>query len=141
MDRGMTRWARVGSWHPAPPPLPAHLQEMVAADDAAWFAREPAVNDIGDPVLGGTQGAVPLAVQPADPLRSRGRVLRGRPDQRPGHQLAGALPVRTDLPADRVLPVRHLQLVFFFVVGGVLLAKLDLRRAIVGSGNVPPEHL
>jgi UMF1 family MFS transporter len=32
-------------------------------------------------------------------------------------------------------------LVFFFVVGGVLLAKLDLRRAIVEAGNVPPERL
>ena len=32
-------------------------------------------------------------------------------------------------------------LVFFFVVGGVLLAKLDLRRAIVAAGNVPPERL
>jgi UMF1 family MFS transporter len=32
-------------------------------------------------------------------------------------------------------------LVFFFVVGGVLLARLDLRRAIVEAGNVPPERL
>jgi UMF1 family MFS transporter len=32
-------------------------------------------------------------------------------------------------------------LVFFFVVGGVLLARLDLRRAIVAAGNVPPERL
>jgi UMF1 family MFS transporter len=32
-------------------------------------------------------------------------------------------------------------LVFFFVVGGVLLAKLDLRRAIVEAGNTPPERL
>jgi UMF1 family MFS transporter len=32
-------------------------------------------------------------------------------------------------------------LVLFFVVGGVLLAKLDLRRAIVAAGNVPPERL
>jgi MFS transporter, UMF1 family len=32
-------------------------------------------------------------------------------------------------------------LVVFFVVGGVLLAKLDLRRAIVAAGNTPPERL
>jgi UMF1 family MFS transporter len=32
-------------------------------------------------------------------------------------------------------------LVFFFVVGGLLLAKLDLRRAIVEAGNTPPERL
>jgi UMF1 family MFS transporter len=32
-------------------------------------------------------------------------------------------------------------LVFFFVAGGILLARLDLRRAIVGAGNVPPERL
>jgi UMF1 family MFS transporter len=32
-------------------------------------------------------------------------------------------------------------LVFFFVAGGLLLAKLDLRRAIVAAGNVPPERL
>jgi UMF1 family MFS transporter len=31
-------------------------------------------------------------------------------------------------------------LVFFFVVGGVLLARLDLRGAIVAVGNVPPER-
>jgi MFS transporter, UMF1 family len=32
-------------------------------------------------------------------------------------------------------------LVVFFVVGGVLLAKLDLRQAIVAAGNTPPERL
>ena len=32
-------------------------------------------------------------------------------------------------------------LVFFFVVGGLLLARLDLRRAIVEAGNTPPERL
>jgi UMF1 family MFS transporter len=32
-------------------------------------------------------------------------------------------------------------LVFFFVVGGVLLSRLDLRRAIVEAGNTPPERL
>jgi MFS transporter, UMF1 family len=32
-------------------------------------------------------------------------------------------------------------LVFFFVLGGVLLAKLDVRRAIVEAGNVSPERL
>ncbi|WP_369138204.1 MFS transporter [Modestobacter versicolor] len=32
-------------------------------------------------------------------------------------------------------------LVVFFVVGGVLLAKLDLRQAIVEAGNTPPERL
>jgi UMF1 family MFS transporter len=32
-------------------------------------------------------------------------------------------------------------LVFFFVVGGVLLTKLDLRRAIVQAGNILPERL
>jgi UMF1 family MFS transporter len=32
-------------------------------------------------------------------------------------------------------------LVFFFVVGGILLARLDLRRAVVEAGNVPPERL
>jgi MFS transporter, UMF1 family len=32
-------------------------------------------------------------------------------------------------------------LVLFFVVGGVLLARLDLRQAIVDAGNVPPERL
>jgi UMF1 family MFS transporter len=32
-------------------------------------------------------------------------------------------------------------LVFFFVVGGFLLAKLDLRQAIVEAGNTPPERL
>jgi UMF1 family MFS transporter len=34
-----------------------------------------------------------------------------------------------------------ISLVFFFVAGGVLLAKLDLHRAIVAAGNVPPERL
>jgi UMF1 family MFS transporter len=32
-------------------------------------------------------------------------------------------------------------LIFFFVVGGFLLAKLDLRQAIVEAGNTPPERL
>ena len=32
-------------------------------------------------------------------------------------------------------------LVFFFIVGGSLLARLDLRRAIVEAGNIPPERL
>jgi UMF1 family MFS transporter len=32
-------------------------------------------------------------------------------------------------------------LVFFFVAGGALLATLDLRRAIVAVGNIPPERL
>jgi UMF1 family MFS transporter len=32
-------------------------------------------------------------------------------------------------------------LVFFFVVGGLLLARLDMRRAIVAAGNTPPERL
>jgi UMF1 family MFS transporter len=32
-------------------------------------------------------------------------------------------------------------LVLFFVVGGILLAKLDLRQAIVAAGNTPPERL
>ena len=32
-------------------------------------------------------------------------------------------------------------LVFFFVVGGLLLAALDMRKAIVAAGNVPPERL
>jgi UMF1 family MFS transporter len=34
-----------------------------------------------------------------------------------------------------------ISLVVFFVVGGVLLAKLDVRRAIVAAGNIPPERL
>jgi UMF1 family MFS transporter len=34
-----------------------------------------------------------------------------------------------------------ISLVVFFVVGGVLLAKLDLRQAIVEAGNTPPERL
>jgi UMF1 family MFS transporter len=32
-------------------------------------------------------------------------------------------------------------LVVFFVVGGALLARLDLRRAVEGAGNLPPERL
>ena len=32
-------------------------------------------------------------------------------------------------------------LIFFFVVGGILLAKLNMRQAIVAAGNVPPERL
>ncbi|GAA4734241.1 MFS transporter [Modestobacter marinus] len=32
-------------------------------------------------------------------------------------------------------------LVFFFVAGGWLLARLDMRRAIVEAGNTPPERL
>ncbi|MGY1840602.1 MULTISPECIES: MFS transporter [unclassified Modestobacter] len=32
-------------------------------------------------------------------------------------------------------------LVFFFVLGGFLLARLDMRRAIVEAGNTPPERL
>jgi UMF1 family MFS transporter len=32
-------------------------------------------------------------------------------------------------------------LVFFFLAGGILLARLDLRRAIVATGNMPPERL
>jgi UMF1 family MFS transporter len=31
--------------------------------------------------------------------------------------------------------------VFFFVAGGFLLARLDLRTAIVEAGNTPPERL
>ena len=34
-----------------------------------------------------------------------------------------------------------ISLVVFFVVGGVLLAKLDVRRAIEAAGNTPPERL
>jgi MFS transporter, UMF1 family len=32
-------------------------------------------------------------------------------------------------------------LMFFFIVGGVLLARLNMRRAIVAAGNTPPERL
>ncbi|MCW2701290.1 MAG: yxiO [Blastococcus sp.] len=32
-------------------------------------------------------------------------------------------------------------LVFFFVAGGIALARLNLRRAIVAAGNTPPERL
>jgi MFS transporter, UMF1 family len=32
-------------------------------------------------------------------------------------------------------------LVFFFVAGGVLLAKLNMRKAILAAGNTPPERL
>jgi UMF1 family MFS transporter len=32
-------------------------------------------------------------------------------------------------------------LIFFFVVGGFLLAKLNMRQAIVAAGNTPPERL
>jgi UMF1 family MFS transporter len=32
-------------------------------------------------------------------------------------------------------------LVLFFVVGGLLLSRLDVRQAIAGVGNVPPERL
>ena len=32
-------------------------------------------------------------------------------------------------------------LVFFFVAGGLLLVKLDMRRAIVAAGNTPPERV
>jgi UMF1 family MFS transporter len=32
-------------------------------------------------------------------------------------------------------------LVFFFVVGGFLLSRLNMRRAIVAAGNIPPERL
>jgi UMF1 family MFS transporter len=32
-------------------------------------------------------------------------------------------------------------LIFFFVVGGFLLAKLNMRQAIVEAGNTPPERL
>jgi UMF1 family MFS transporter len=32
-------------------------------------------------------------------------------------------------------------LVFFFVAGGLLLARLDVRQAVVGAGNVPPDRL
>jgi UMF1 family MFS transporter len=32
-------------------------------------------------------------------------------------------------------------LIFFFVVGGILLAKLNMRQAIVAAGNTPPERL
>ena len=34
-----------------------------------------------------------------------------------------------------------ISLVVFFVVGGLLLARLDMRRAIVEAGNTPPERL
>jgi 1-acyl-sn-glycerol-3-phosphate acyltransferase len=39
----MSLGARVRGWHPTPPPLPAHLQELVAPDDPPWFARELAI--------------------------------------------------------------------------------------------------
>jgi UMF1 family MFS transporter len=32
-------------------------------------------------------------------------------------------------------------LIFFFVVGGILLAKLNMRQAIIEAGNTPPERL
>ena len=32
-------------------------------------------------------------------------------------------------------------LIFFFVAGGFLLARLNLRQAIVEAGNTPPERL
>jgi UMF1 family MFS transporter len=32
-------------------------------------------------------------------------------------------------------------LIFFFVVGGLLLARLNMRQAIVAAGNTPPERL
>ncbi|MDP9461885.1 MAG: MFS transporter, partial [Actinomycetota bacterium] len=32
-------------------------------------------------------------------------------------------------------------LVFFFVAGGFLLARLDMRRAIVEAGNTPPKRV
>ncbi|MCW2696157.1 MAG: hypothetical protein JWR62_1242 [Modestobacter sp.] len=39
----MTIGRRVRAWHPAPPPLPAELAGLVAADDPDWFARELAI--------------------------------------------------------------------------------------------------
>jgi UMF1 family MFS transporter len=32
-------------------------------------------------------------------------------------------------------------LVVFFVLGGILLARLPMRRAVLAAGNVPPERL
>ncbi|TFV85848.1 MFS transporter [Blastococcus sp. CT_GayMR16] len=32
-------------------------------------------------------------------------------------------------------------LIFFFVVGGIMLAKLNIRQAIIEAGNTPPERL
>ncbi|SDY20757.1 1-acyl-sn-glycerol-3-phosphate acyltransferase [Modestobacter sp. DSM 44400] len=43
MDGRITVGARLRSWHPAPPSLPVHLQEVVAPDDPEWFARELAI--------------------------------------------------------------------------------------------------
>lgn len=34
---------RLRNWHPAPPPLPAELAELVGPDDPDWFARELAI--------------------------------------------------------------------------------------------------
>jgi 1-acyl-sn-glycerol-3-phosphate acyltransferase len=39
----MSLRARMRGWRPAPPPLPEHLQEMVAPDDPEWFGRELAI--------------------------------------------------------------------------------------------------
>jgi 1-acyl-sn-glycerol-3-phosphate acyltransferase len=39
----MSWWDPLRSWHPAPPPLPAHLRELVSPEDPDWFARELAV--------------------------------------------------------------------------------------------------
>ena len=82
-------------------------------------------------VHGRHPGAVPLAVQPADPPGPGGRVLRLLRDQRPRHQLARPVPVRADLPADRLLPVRHLQ-------PGLLLRR---RRLPPGEAeHAPGDH-
>jgi 1-acyl-sn-glycerol-3-phosphate acyltransferase len=34
---------RLSTWHPAPPPLPEDLADLVRPDDPEWFAREMAI--------------------------------------------------------------------------------------------------
>ncbi len=49
-------------------------------------------------------GAVPVVLQPADPPRPRGRVLRALQRLRARHVVVRDVPVRLRVPADRVLP-------------------------------------
>ena len=86
-------------------------------------------------VLGGTQ-ALSGPLQPAHP-RGREAEFFSLYQAMERDELARHADLRSRLPVQPQLPVAIVALVVFFVVGGLLLAKVDMRRGIEAGNPLP----
>ena len=83
-------------------------------------------------------GAVPFTVQPAHPTWQGGGVLQPLPGRRTGHELVGTLASVWYSSSRGSYRNAILVLIMFFVVGFVLLSRVDVQRGIVKAGNEVP---